>query len=150
MLTIKQILDSVSGVVAGVFPNETIYTDTVPVDFDRPSSLVEMADTTMEAESGRMVSRTMIVSVTRFCSVDDYHNSKAECLANDLTLLQRAFATPVLAVEDRYLDIGRVTGKYEADYATLTIPLNWLDDNDVQLPKLAKIEHYEIKEEVTQ
>lgn len=150
MLTIKQILDAVAKVVEEVFQDETIYFDVAPVEFERPSSLVEMTGMTMEAESPFAVSRTMIVSVTRFCAVDDYHNSQTERLAQDLTVLQTAFAQGTLAVDDRYLDIGRVSGKYEGDFAVLQIPLSWLDDNDARLPELPVIEHYQINEEVTQ
>lgn len=150
MLTIKQVLDAVAAVVAAVFPGEPVQADMVPVEFERPSSWIEMTDSSMETESKFSVSRTMIVTVTRFCTVDDYHNSQTERLANDLMLLQTALAQGTLAVGDRYLDIGRVSGKYGADYAQLSIPLSWLDDNDFNLPELPVIEHYEINEEVTQ
>lgn len=150
MLTIKQVLDAVAEVVAAVFPGEAVQTDMVPVEFERPSSWIEMIDSSMEPESPFAVSRTMIVSITRFCTVDDYHNSQTERLANDLTLLQAALAQGTLAVDDRYLDIGRVSGKYGADFAQLSVPLSWWDDNDVKLPDIPVIEHYGINEEVTQ
>lgn len=150
MLTIKQILDAVSDVTAAVFPGEPVHADMAPVEVARPSSWIEMTDSSMEAESPFVVSRTMTVSVTRFCAVDDDHNSQTERLANDLALLQAAFAQGTLTVEDRYLNIGRVSGKYGAGFTQLSIPLSWWDNNDVKLPEFPVIEHYEMNEEVTQ
>ena len=45
-------------------------------------------------------------------------------------------------MEDRWLRVGKCTGRYENDYAELTVPLSWVDDLDTAAVEQALMEQY--------
>lgn len=145
MLTTKNLLDGVETALGKLWPNGKVYQDITPVDFERPSTLVEVTELTMEPVSSRIVDRSATVQVTRFQKVDDYHNTQVAVLAEELTLLLNHFAVPTLAVGDRHLDVGKVSGKYENDFAWIRIPLTWEDDRETEETHRALMEHYNLE-----
>jgi len=128
MLTPKQILDAVAGLLKERFPGEPVYQNITPIGFARPSSLVtytsqKMADAscaTVEVEAG--------VAVDIFVAVDEYHNSHLEELARRMTSVQELFAVEGLEVEDRVLHVAGNAGTVNFDFAEISITLRYHDD----------------------
>lgn len=143
MLSVANILDAGCAAVAALWPGDKVYRDIVPVNFARPSSLVEVLDLTMTPEGPRSVTRTAVLQITRFQVVDDYHNTQVELLANELTLMLERFAVPALPAGDRYLDLSKITGSYANDYALIKVSLAWTDDRDTTETH-QKMEHYKL------
>jgi len=132
MLTVKQILDAIETQLEMVFPGVQQYRNQVPANFDRPSMMTRISGLTMAMRTNTTVQRTALATVTLFCSVDDYHNTDVDALYLMADKVMEHFSAPVLPAADRYLDIGRVSCNPQADYAEITIPLEWDDDRVVQ------------------
>lgn len=144
MLTVKSILDAGAALAEEVWPGGKVYINVVPVNFVRPSCLVEVTGLTSEPESRRTAARTANLRITRFQRVDDRHSVQVEVLAEELALLMDRASEPVLWVGDRALDVGRCTGSYENDYCELTVPLSWIDDRDSAPVTELLMEHYKL------
>ena len=142
MLKVQDILEAGVLVAQALWPGGTVYINTVPVNFVRPPCLVEVDSMTLEPSGRREGERTANLRVTRFQKVDDYHNTQVELLAEELTLMLAKFSGPSIPVEDRWLRVGKCTGRYENDYAELTVPLSWVDDLDTAAVEQALMEQY--------
>ena len=86
MLTVKSILDAGAALAEEVWPGGKVYINVVPVNFVRPSCLVEVTGLTSEPESRRTAARTANLRITRFQRVDDRHSVQVEVLAEELAL----------------------------------------------------------------
>ena len=148
MVSIKAILDSVEALMRERFPTYTAYRNLVRQGFARPSFLVAAGKQTMADATARAVARTAQVVITLFAPVDDYHDSQMDTLAGDLTRAMELFSCRAIAVGDRYLDVGDVTGEIGYDYAECTIPLSWQDVRDLSEPEHEPIKHYDLEVEV--
>ena len=148
MVSIKEILDSVEGLMRERFPTYTAYRNLVRQGFARPSFLVAAGKQTMADATARTVERSCEVRVTLFAPVDDYHDSQMDTLAAALASAMKLFSCRAIAVGDRYLDVGDVAGEVGYDYAECTIPLSWQDDRDLNEPEYESVKHYDLEVEV--
>ena len=148
MVSIKEILDSVEGLMRERFPTYTAYRNLVRQGFARPSFLVAAGKQTMADATARTVERSCEVRVTLFAPVDDYHDSQMDTLAAALASAMELFSCRAIAVGDRYLDVGDVAGEVGYDYAECTIPLSWQDDRDLNEPEYESVKHYDLEVEV--
>ena len=128
MVQIKDILDAVEAAMAERFPGLTAYRNLTRKGFARPSFLVQAGKQTMTDATARTVDRSCEVKVTLFETVDDYHDSQIDTLADRLTAAMELFSGGALAVGSRYLDLGDVGGEVGYDFAQLTLSLLWHDD----------------------
>ena len=148
MVSIKEILDSVEGLMRERFPTYTAYRNLVRQGFARPSFLVAAGKQTMADATARTVERSCEVRVTLFAPVDDYHDSQMDTLAAALASAMELFSCRAIAVGDRYLDVGDVAGEIGYDYAECTVPLSWQDDRDLNEPEYESVKHYDLEVEV--
>lgn len=132
MVKIKDIVDAVSGLMQERFPTLAAYRNVVRKNFDRPSFLVAAQKQTMTDSTSRTVARTSEVKITLFVPVDDYHDSQMDALAELLASAMELFSCRAIAVGDRYLDVGDVSGTVEYDFAELAVPLSWQDDRELR------------------
>lgn len=148
MVSIKEILDSVEGLMRERFPTYTAYRNLVRQGFARPSFLVAAGKQTMADATARTVERSCEVRVTLFAPVDDYHDSQMDTLAAALASAMELFSCRAIAVGERYLDVGDAAGEVGYDYAECTIPLSWQDDRDLNEPEYESVKHYDLEVEV--
>lgn len=148
MVSIKEILDSVEGLMRERFPTYTAYRNLVRQGFARPSFLVAAGKQTMADATARTVERSCEVRVTLFAPVDDYHDSHMDTLAAALASAMELFSCRAIAVGERYLDVGDAAGEVGYDYAECTIPLSWQDDRDLNEPEYESVKHYDLEVEV--
>lgn len=134
MLTIKEILDAVENLTQIRFPALKAYRNLVRQGFQRPSFLVAAGKQTMADATARAVERTAQVKITFFVPVDDYHDSQVDELSDLLVSGMELFSCRAIAVKDRYLDVGDVSGEVGYDFAELTVPLSWQDDRELDEP----------------
>lgn len=75
MRSFLAITEAVKGLVEERYPENTVYLERVPVDFARPSFLVELGPVEMlDASCGCLEVKATVV-VTAFVEADDYYNS---------------------------------------------------------------------------
>ena len=148
MVSIKEILDSVEGLMRERFPTYTAYRNLGRQGFARPSFLVAAGKQTLADATARTVERSCEVRVTLFAPVDDYHDSQMDTLAAALASAMELFSCRAIAVGERYLDVGDAAGEVGYDYAECTIPLSWQDDRDLNEPEYESVKHYDLEVEV--
>lgn len=148
MLRQKEILDAVESLVQERFPTLKAYRNLVRKNFDRPSFLVACRKPAMEDATSRTVDRTVQVAITLFASVDDYHDSQMDDLADLLDNAMELFSCGAIGVKDRYLDVGSVTGEVGYDYAELVVPLSWQDDRELHEPEYEPAKEIDLTLEV--
>lgn len=144
MIKQKEILDSVEQLLLGRFPDMKAYRNMVRQGFQRPSFLVAGGKQTMADATARTVERTAQVKITFFVPVDDYHDSQVDELSDLLVGGMELFSCRAIAVKDRYLDVGDVSGEAGYDFAELTVPLSWQDDRDITPVAAEPLENYDI------
>lgn len=132
MLTPKQILDAVAGLLEERFPGEPVYRNITPIGFARPSSLVTYGTQKMADATCAMLEIESSLTVTVFVAVDEYHNSHLDELARRMTCVQELFAVEGLGVEDRVLHVAGNAGIVNFDFAEVSITLRYQDDRPME------------------
>lgn len=145
MVKVKDILDALEEELNALFPGEPVHRNPVEKNFTRPCSSIAVGKLTMQDAARRLVERTAQARIELVVPVSDgYHDGDADVLADRLTLALSWFSEGVLAVGDRALDVGQVSGEYFNDYAELTLPLSWLDERKLSQEEAEAMRHYEI------
>lgn len=128
MLSFLAITEAVKGLVEERYPENTVYMERVPVDFARPSFLVELGPVEMlDASCGCLEVKATVV-VTAFVEADDYYNSHVPDLMTRMGAVQELFAVDGLQVEDRFLHVTANKGNCQFDYAETSITFQYQDD----------------------
>ena len=128
MLSFLAITEAVKGLVEERYPGNTVYLERVPVDFARPSFLVELGPVEMlDAACGCLEVKATVV-VTAFVEADDYYNSHVPDLMTRMGAVQELFAVDGLQVEDRFLHVTANKGNCQFDYAETSITFQYQDD----------------------
>lgn len=110
------------------FPGETVYTDLVPRDFERPSSMVELAGVSLDPLSFGLSGVDLLykVKITTFSTVDEVHASHLPVLDLRAMLVLGAFAAGYIQVKDRAPKVRSMeadTSFFDCAVVTLTLAL---------------------------
>lgn len=152
MTTFNDIITAVKGLFVKKYPDETLYTNWTPTDFERPSFLLENLNSSVSAFSVGTVRMQALVRITAFVEVDEYHNSQLEVLNTRQHAVLGLFACGYIRVGDRALKVAKLEGGIsERDFAEVTVTLEWTEDLQefAEISELPVIEHINIKTEVT-
>ena len=128
MLSFSTITQAVQELVAERYPETPIYMNRVPVEFDRPSFLVELGPVEMLDASCACLELKVTVVITAFVEADDYYNSHVPDLMTRMGAVQELFAVDGLQVEDRFLHVTANKGNCQFDYAETSITFQYQDD----------------------
>lgn len=145
MVTQNAVIDAVKTAIRQRFPDEPVYVNVLPKNFERPSFLVENTDLTMEADTNGAVTLQLNIRVASFVKVDEYHNSQLEALNLRQYAILGLFAQLYLRVGDRALDVVKLTGTAGGrDWIDVTAVLEWDEDladfqNIKPLPEMQEI-----------
>lgn len=125
------------------FPGETVYTDLVPRDFERPSSMVELAGVSLDPLSFGLSGVDLLykVKITTFSTVDEVHASHLPVLDLRAMLVLGAFAAGYVQVKDRAPKVRSMeadTSFFDCVPVTLTLALT-LDRADFVGPELYEL-----------
>ncbi len=151
MTTFNDIITAVKELFAKKYPQETLYTNWTPADFERPSFLIENLNSSVSSFSAGTVKMQALCRITAFVEVDEYHNSQLEELNTRQYATLGLFAPGYLRVKDRALKVVKLEGGIaERDYAEVTVTLEWTEDLQefAHIEELPKAEHININMEV--
>lgn len=139
---IKQLLEK-------TYPNEPVYVDQLPQDFERPSFLLEAVKREVKDVNIGLIQVTLTLKITCFSAVDEYGDCSREELNQRMDGVQSLFCSGTLAVDDRALKITSVPGAGEIDFAAVTVTLSYVDSrpgyHDPDSDQ-AVMEHYTLNE----
>ena len=126
--------------VKEAFPGETVYTDLVPRDFQRPSNMVELAGLSADPLGHGLSGVDLLykVKITTYSTVDEVHASHLPVLDLRAMRVLGAFGGGFLRVKDRAPKVRSMeadTSFFDCVPVTLTLALT-LDRADFVGPEL--------------
>ncbi len=138
--------DVIAAVVERVkeaFPDETVYTDLVPRDFERPCNMVELAGLNLDPLSHGLSGVDLLykVKITTFSTVDEVHASHLPVLDLRAMLVMGAFGAGYVRVKDRAPKVRSMEADnslFDCAVVTLTLALT-LDRADFVGPELYEL-----------
>ena len=124
----REIADALQAQIHEVFPDETIYVDLAPQNFDRPSNLLELVKMELDPVSFGMSAITIRYhyKITTFAAVDPVHDSHLPELDLRAMKLLSSFGIGYLRVSNRALKIQSCiadTNSYDAAEVTVVLSL---------------------------
>lgn len=115
ILNATKILDAINLALLGPYPDDTVYIDLCPKDFDRPSFLIELIRVDRRRVNFSTIQETDYFTITCFDEVDDYsHSDTLGLLARQQTVLD-LFRSGYLAVGDRSVKVKASSGGRDFD-----------------------------------
>lgn len=129
--------------VREAFPGETVYTDLVPRDFERPCNMVEPVGLGLDPLSHGLSGVDLLykIKITTFSTVDEVHSSHLPVLDLRSLLVMGAFAAGYVRVKDRAPKVRSMeadTSFFDCAAVTLTLALT-LDRADFVGPELYEL-----------
>lgn len=127
MITNNDIMDAIAELVENRFPGEPVYRGFTPVDFQRPSTLLELAGGKVYPNFGcGTVELRPKFTLTTFVPVDAYHQGDTAQLCRWQMALLELFLPGYIRVGDRaphVLDEAELDNGL--DYAAVTVTLSY-------------------------
>lgn len=129
MITASKIIDELNRRLVEVFPDiKTVYLDTCPFDFERPSLFIECTGTLQVDATCATILETHTITINAFPVVDD-HGCAGEA---QLPLMRQGilgiFRQGFLRVEDRAVGVTVIEAGGDTDFAYVTIEVQYFED----------------------
>ena len=128
MIQIADITAAIEAKIKEAFPGETVYTDLVPRDFERPCNMVELIGVGLDPLSWGQSGVDMLYQyrITTLSTVDEVHASHLPVLDLRAMLVLGAFAAGYIRVKDRAPKVRSIeadTSFFDCVPVTLTLAL---------------------------
>lgn len=128
MVKINDIFDSINKLIISPFPTDTVYPQSCPKDFDRPSFLIEYIKTTKIDINRTTVEKTAYFTITRFVEKDEYYRSNRLLLAEHQETIVDLFNIGYVTVGDRAIKVKSSTGGIDVDRAYIDLQFEYFDN----------------------
>lgn len=143
MIQIADITIAVAERLKEAFPGETVYTDLVPRDFERPCNMVELIGVGLDPLSWGQSGVDMLYQyqITTLSTVDEVHASHLPVLDLRAMLVMGAFAAGYVQVKNRAPKVRSMeadTSLFDCAVVTLTLALT-LDRADFVGPEIYEL-----------
>lgn len=143
MIQVCDITQAIVERMEGVFPGETVYTDLVPRDFERPCNMVELVGLGLDPLTYGLSGVDLLYQyrITTFSTVDEVHASHLPVLDLRAMLVMGAFGSGFIQVKDRAPKVRSIeadTSFFDCVPVTLTLALT-LDRADFTGPELYEL-----------
>lgn len=143
MIQIADITAVIETKMKETFPGETVYTDLVPRDFQRPCNMVELIGVGLDPLTYGLSGVDMLYQyqITTLSTVDEVHASHLPVLDLRTMLVLGAFGSGYIRVKDRAPKVRSIeadTSFFDCVPVTLTLALT-LDRADFVGPELYEL-----------
>lgn len=143
MIQIADITAVIEEKMKETFPGETVYTDLVPRDFQRPCNMVELIGVGLDPLTYGLSGVDMLYQyqITTLSTVDEVHASHLPVLDLRAMLVLGAFGSGYIRVKDRAPKVRSIeadTSFFDCVPVTLTLALT-LDRADFVGPELYEL-----------
>jgi hypothetical protein len=126
-MDIGALMDAAEAAIRTQYPDDPIYRDELPKDFQRPSFTLECQKDDLADAAIGLVRRTVTLLVTCYVAVDAYHDSSRDELNRRQETVMSLLAGKPLRVEDRSLTAKTGKGTGAPDYGEVTAVYSFLD-----------------------
>ena len=148
MVSINDIITAVNKLIVEKYPDDTVYINLLPKDFERPSFFIELINLERTDANRCTVEMNVDLSITCYVEVDGHYNSDTEQLIERLDNVLDIFACGYIAVGDRCLEVQTERGDIDFTESYVGIQLNYFDDRPVPGEEMPLIE--EVKTNLSQ
>ena len=123
----EQLMAQVKEIISAAFPDEPIFVDRLPKDFQRPSFALELQKEAFADLNIALVQKTVTVLVTGFVEVNAYYDSSREELNRRQDRLMELFAGPSIRVDDRHPMVTANKGRGAPHFCEVRVTFSWSD-----------------------
>jgi hypothetical protein len=127
MVTMNEIIMAVNGLLVGRFPNDTVYVNLLPKDFERPSFFIEAGGVVRTEASRDLLMVEASITITCYTEVDGHYASDVEQLASRQGEVMGLFLPGFLAVGDRRLEVQAAEGSIDFTDSTVHLGFSYFD-----------------------
>lgn len=128
MIKTDDIMTVINELIIELYPASTIYVQTCPKDFVRPSFWLEHIRTASTDVNKITVDKTVYFSITGFTSIDKHFRSKPADLLDVHDNILKLFAKGYIIVGDRAIKVRASTGGTDIDRAYIDIQFEFFDN----------------------
>lgn len=140
MVSRVDLMKAMNRVLVEAFPDRTVYWNTAPDDFVRPSFLIQYVSGTLDGDNFHLVEQTAYFTITIFESVDEYTDSDQEALLQTHDQVLRLFRAGYVAVGDRALKVIASSGSIDEQESFVDLQFQFMDERDLKLPEYHMME----------
>lgn len=120
------ILDAINLRLLELWPERTVYVEACPVDFDRPSTWLQVQSHD-QVDAGRFLLRhTAVILLTLFDEQDDHYEANWQRLSRETDEVMHLL-TPPLPVGDRHISLTMKRLPRDPDHAQVQLTAVWMD-----------------------
>ena len=143
MVNPNDIIVAINKLLVGKYPDDHVYINLLPKDFERPSFFIEQVSAVRTDANKTTVAWIVDVSITCFINIDGHYNSDVETLVDKQSGVAGLFDCGYLAVGDRCIAVNSVTGGNDAATSFVDLQFDYFDARPVygeQLPAMEIIQ----------
>lgn len=129
MIRKKEIVDAVNLLLAGLYPDRTVYRDAIPEQAERPAFAIAMGE--RKAEIGGCEGTADITqpfTVQCLDKTDEHYEADTDRLSEVSDAVELLFLCGYVRVGDRCLTVEAVDTVRDLDVANVNVTLHYLDD----------------------
>lgn len=143
MIGQTDILTAINKLLVDNYPEHTVYVNTSPDNFERPSFLLEFIRLSQRDRSYTTIEKTVYITITIFTSVDQYYFADKEKLALLQDQIMDLFSKGYIKVKDRAIGVKSSSGGMGDDRAYIDLQFEYCDsrfDSTVdEIPMMSSI-----------
>lgn len=142
MVKQDDILTAINCLLVKTYPSFTVYIQSCPKDFLRPSFLLEIIKSSQVDLCRTSIEKTVYFKITCFTGADQYYRSNPEELASMQECILQFFSQGYITVGERAIKVKEYTGTMEADKSFIELQLEYVDnrtDEEDQTPIAASV-----------
>ncbi len=128
MIIPSDIMSAINIILVAENPVYTVYLQKCPIDFQRPSFLLEYVKTSRRDTSRWTVEKTVYFKISCFVNTEENFTSGEDSLSNIQESVVQLFSGGYVNVGDRAIKVQSSTGGFDADRAYVDLQFEFFDD----------------------
>ncbi|MCI1958187.1 MAG: hypothetical protein LKJ25_01010 [Clostridia bacterium] len=132
MIKTRDIFDAINREIVKVFPDYTVYIDTQPKDFKRPSFLLSYLTTTCQPKGINTVEKSEYFLITVFINADELLNSDTTNLLDIQNDVLDIFSVGVIQVQDRFIAVSASASGRDEDVIYIDLQFTFFDERGIK------------------
>lgn len=128
MITGSEILDAINGLLVKKWPDRTVYRDTLPKGFVRPSFYLTRVRETPVSGNAHLLKVTGYYTILVLSVANEYGNAASEDIVRTQDEILEFFASGKLTVGDRYVDIIASAGGANEEEAYIDLQVDFFKE----------------------
>ena len=130
MVKLNDLFTSINKLLISLFRSHTVYTQSCPKDFKRPSFLIEYVKTTQSDVNRFTIEKTAYFTITGFTKIDSYYRSEPSELISMKENVLELFSDGYVQVGDRSIKVKSSSGGMDTDRIYIELQFEYFDERN--------------------